>query len=349
MTAPHTNTLDTLVAHAVEPGIDDLSRANRARVALDSAEDTAALVDLVPRLFRGVAVAAARVNRSQRQGQPVPDKAQRVLDAHEGLRALATMRGAITHISGSNEPIPALEPSYTATPIILEAKEADLSSTLSRVAPSLVTTVEGKVDAPDYSLGAEFAVADVGGRAHLAAVSVPCSKQILDWVDDNGAAFIDQVLCQMVDRAAERHLCQQLVTAAGAPLPAGDDLAAVIDAAEAQAAEAVAAECEQIIINPSDWPAVRRVIATSWEIGPHPRVEVSIGVPKGTILLIGFGAMYVEASRPINSVEKLLGGGLVDLEQRTVVLPDGFGQWLTLGRFFRMTIREAAGIVAVTL
>ena len=348
MTDTDKNALETLVSRAVEPGIDDLSRANRARVALDSAEDTAALMGLVPKLFPGIAIAAARVNRSKRQNEPIPNKAQRVLDAHAGLSEFTAARSAITEIIGSNEPTPALEASYTATPLILEAVSLELSGSLSHVAPSLVVDAEGQVDAEDYSLGTEFAVEDAGGRLHLAAVSVPCSMQVLDWVDDNGAAFIDQVIHQMINRAAERHIGQALITAAGTALTAGSDLASALDTAEAQAAEAVLAECDQIIVNPADWPRVRRVIAQSWENGPHPRPMVSIGMPKGTIIMTGYGAVYTEASEPVNSVQKMLGHGLSDPDQ-TVVLPDGFGQWLTLGRYFRTNIREAAGIVAISL
>jgi hypothetical protein len=125
---------------------------------------------------------------------------------------------------------------------------------------------------------------------------------------------------------------------------AGADLTTLgtaLDAAEAAAGAAVNSEITTsgtapglLVVNPANWPKVRRAIGTSWPVdAPHPQVAVSIGAPAGTAILVGPSAIHLFRDQVLHAA-------------RTA--PGVMGYENTAARPFYLSIRAATGVQTIT-
>lgn len=353
--------LQTMWAAAAEQGIDDLSRANRARVAIETAEDLAALIRSSARIFPGLGLATVR--QAYDQGRPfrgpqdprVREARARGMDSDQIVKVrgnLNNLAPAVKRaladfdaVTGGAGPIPELGSPFDAAPLMLSAEPLLAFDQLSTVVPGLPTNITGKVDASDYSLDQETLVEDVGGTPSMAGLSIPVADQVIDFTDDQGAAYLDQLVMDAVDRAAEEHIGELLLTAAGTPAEAGNDLAGAIDTAESTTAAAAQSSAGMLIVHPGDWPKVRRIVAPTWQVGPHPTPMVSVAAPIGTIILVGGGVLRVAAATHVFHSELMSGG----LSTATAYDIAPGARWLSAFRYFRAIIRAADGVAAINL
>jgi hypothetical protein len=164
-------------------------------------------------------------------------------------------------------------------------------------------------------LDGTWTIDDVGALEswHWSIITPAIGKQLKNFATPQGLAMLDALVLDVVDRGAEKHIGAAILSAASTTAEPADTAAipAAIDLAEAQASTALNAPADLMLVNPADWPKVRRIVAESWTHGPAPRVVVSVGVTAGTFVLTGREAFtllvrdheYLEADAPsIHSV-----------------------------------------------
>jgi len=336
-------TLFRMLNSASESGIDDLSRANRARVAVETAEDIGTLIGLTNCVFPGRGITAIRAART-----PVDEKSKALVDLHSRMEQFSTptLRRALSDFSGlpaTDGRIPALGSPFNSAPLMTNAEPLQTvhAKVGAAIVPGLPPNAEGKVNADDYSLDQVIDIVNVGAIPDMAATSIPTSGDVLDFIDEAGEAYLDQLVEDMVNRAAERHIGSQLVAAAGIPTAAGSDLAGALDNAEGVVAAAAQSGCGQLVVNPKDWPKVRRAVAQTWTVDPHPIPAVSVAAPEGTVLMVGNGILRVEASQL-----SYFGG---NVSTNKVYEPALNAYYMSVYRYFRAIIRSDAGVAAVQL
>jgi hypothetical protein len=188
----------------------------------------------------------------------------------------------------------------------------------SPVVPGIVAGPDTGVIDPVFDgtlLDATWSIADVGSSEqwHWSITTPEISKQLKNFASPAGLAMLDQLVLDVCDRGAEKHIGAAILSAASTTAEPADAaaLASAIDLAEAQASTALNAQADLLLVNPADWPKVRRIVSESWTHGPAPRVVVSVGVTAGTFVLTGREAFtllvrdheYLEADAPsIHSV-----------------------------------------------
>jgi hypothetical protein len=182
-------------------------------------------------------------------------------------------------------------------------------------------------------------------RPDTAGASFAVSLMMLEVLDDNGRAILDQLAVDLVDRAAEKHIGAAIVAAAGGTRAAGSDLAAALDTAEAACGAGVESAADVLLVNPADWPKVRRAAAPSWQLGPHPEVGLSIGVPAGTVAFLSRAAVFAQIGR----LQYASAGLSVQDASKHALNPAEFAANIGMFRHFRTIIRRPAGIQLVTL
>ena len=211
----------------------------------------------------------------------------------------------------------------------------------SPVVPGIVAGPDTGVIDPDFTgtpVDATWSIADVGAleQWHWSIITPEISKQVKNYASPQGLAMLDALVLDVVDRGAEKHIGAAILSAASTTAEPADAAALVsaIDLAESQASSALNAPADLMLVNPADWPKVRRIVSESWTHGPAPRVVVSVGVTAGTFALTGREAFtlmvrdheYLEADAPnIHAVN------------------------IGVGRAFYIAIRNADAIRAIEL
>ena len=345
--------LRNLVMNALDGGASDAIRASRGREAVEQAQDLADFVRFASGVIGGsrvldmAAVKAADL-------LPLRSAAQERMQARQMLDQLRA-----SQVTGDNPGIvPRPVDGGTATtgiggglPLIRQyALRRDMSQ--GGTAPVTPGVTAGDIDGEIVAEGtgdpspAAVTIADVGAaRSRLMAICfAQFSRQSRDWADPTVLAMLDQILYDIADRAAEKKIGADLIAAPGAGTRvAGADLTTLgtaLDAAEAAAGAAMNTELATgslpglLIVNPANWPKVRRAIGTAWLAdAPHPLPAVSIGVPAGTAVVLGPGGVHLFADDPI-----------VD----AAVAPSILGQRISVGRPFYLSVRAAAAVQLIT-
>lgn len=298
------------VLSALDPGLQFGVRAERARMFGEQVADLRDVAQLAAGVIGGsAAMDAARMHRpdprNPREAAEAQDRQQaRTLAAElwTQLRAVNTLTDTPGLNSRPFEPGTATTGLGDGMPLIREwALDRPFTGGGSApVTPGLAggAGLDGLVD-PDGTTDTALAITDVGAaesRHHAAAIA-KFAHQVRDWTDDTGLRMLDQLLLDIADRAAEKFVAQRLIAAAGGTRVAGADLTTLgtaIDAAEAAAAGALNAPAGLLIVNPVNWPKVRRAVAQSWQAGlPQPAVAVSAGCTAGTLVVTGRDAMHL--------------------------------------------------------
>lgn len=325
-----------LVLAAAAPELEDSARSSRARAAADAAQDIRDLLRLGRSVIGGGAavdalIAAGRVRGSTAITRDVATErvaARRVLDE---LRADADLSGA------SPRPyVDADEQPFSGVPII-RSFAAYRPAVLGRspVTPG-VPDGTGVVDPDGSTGGTPVTIDDVGAgvRWHLGAFVASLSSEIVRFVDDDGAALLDQAMLDVADTAAETHIVTELINGAGGTQDGSGDLASALTDAESAAGAAVGAAADMMIVSATDWPTVRAAVATSWQTSPAPSAAVSAGCPAGTVVLTARRGLHLYAADPLTEAADT---------------PSNAGRDVTVARPFYVAIRDAAAVQTVTL
>lgn len=160
---------------------------------------------------------------------------------------------------------------------------------------------------------------------HLGVYGLNVSGQVLAWGDD-ARAQVEALFMAGADAALETGLIADL---AGAAMPAAD-----MDAAEAAAGSAGYGPADTVVVNPADWPAVRRGWAgVPADLLPVNRV-ITTHATAGTVLVF-----------PLAGVCLLVG----DYEWSAVVEPSIVGEAVACTRAGLVAPRAAGVVQAVTI
>lgn len=159
---------------------------------------------------------------------------------------------------------------------------------------------------------------------HLAAYALNLSKQVLDWGEDSLRRYQD-LITATVNSGLEKTLITDLLAAAGTA-------AADVDAAEAAAGTAWGTAVDTLVVNPGDWPKVRRSYAP--QPVPFANVAVTAGITAGTALLFARAAVTLLAEQ---------------LQWGTVVEPAYLGQAVAASRAGIAVPLRTGAVAAATI
>jgi hypothetical protein len=319
----------------LQPDLDPAIRESRGRELADAAVD----------LARGVQLAGAVLpNRvAARFGTD-----REFMDALRQHAEHAQLRAVAYDTLGD---VPGLNGRYIETglggtglggglPLIRTfASDVDHSGGYSPVVPELVSGEEvGAVD-PEVPMdgGTPWTIADIGlNKAwHRSVIVSDVSLQVVDATELDGFAadLLAQIMYDVADRGAELWLGDAIRDAAAAT-PEGASLSAALDTAESLASSALDAPADILLVNPADWPRVRRQVAQSWTQGPAPMPAVSMGIPEGTVLVTGRPAFHLFRQ---------------DYAIDNAVVPSKLSRVTAVHRPFFFAVRKPDAIQAVTL
>lgn len=317
--------LRDLVAAATEPDLTASVRANRSRTLAEVTND-----------YRDALAAASFV---------LPGRAVDTLAAGNGSKERNELRRQVEIMSRDLADATGVLPwtqrviasaSDTGTdPALQIVRNLARPLTISMVPGLPAPDLAGTVDAADYSMSDQILLDDVAdGQPHIAGAVFSTSGGFVDWLDPAGRALVDQIVDDVVTRAAELSMGATIATAATPLAGVHATLADKLDAAEGQASAGTGSVANLLLVNPTDWPTVRRAVATSWTAGPHPTVTLSAGIPAGTVITACTVALVLEA-------------GAMNFAQTDV--PHTMGKSLMGYRSFRAIVRHAAGVVSNSL
>lgn len=134
-----------------------------------------------------------------------------------------------------------------------------------------------------------------------AAYAENIALQVTDWAP-SAQAELDRVFAAVVGAGLEKALLAQLATAAGTPADGSTDLGDALDDAETSIAGGDPPS--HLVVNPLDWPKVRKAYAAAG-LWPMPLAVIrSPGQPPGLVLVLASGALYVAAT-PVDYLRAL--------------------------------------------
>ncbi|PSL02500.1 hypothetical protein CLV30_110154 [Haloactinopolyspora alba] len=348
--------LRSLVMSVTEPDLDEPVRASRSRTVAETVTDLRDVAALAPMIGGSQAVDTLRMSEEQPPFDdldPSGRKRQAAYERFSARRVADEIRAAsLTTDTPGLLPRP-LDTGTGTTGIgdglpLIRTHALPRDFTAGGTAPVTPGVVAGDIDGQIVTEGTPaptgdpITIANVGAdRARqLAACFVELARQVRDWTDDAGNAMLDQALLDIADRAAESYIGTQLISAAGGTRTAGTDLPAALDDAESAAGAALNSAVTTgtnpgvLVINPVDWPAVRRAIGTSWLPDlPHPEPAISIGATAGTAIMVGPAALHLFAGQP---------------EFMPAPKPATIGEQISALRPFYLAVRATAGVQTVT-
>lgn len=331
-----------LAAAMLEPGIDDVSRASRAREVADAASDLREGVRIAHAVLPGLVIPAARyaVDRSSAAenelGRVMVQRqtfAEMRAVAYEDLLGLPGLKFQGTVSDGPDTGL------GSGLPLIRTyATEWTTSGGKKPVVPGLPEggDDDGVIDPEpaDMTDGAPFTIADVGDDEewHISVAAALVSRQLIDFTTEEARRDLDQLVFDVADRGAEKFIGAKLVADAGGTRVAGANLVG-FDTAEGAASAELLAPADLVIVNPADWSKVRRAVAESWQQSPAPTPAVSVGVPAGTALVTGRRAFHLFRQ---------------DYQIMAQTSPRNLSNVVAIGRGFYLAIRNPDAIQTVT-
>lgn len=278
------DSLDALAAATAREGLSGRERLTRASVFRDAAADLSAVLDADPYRNRAHSrlVDTVRVHQAERaRRDPDPDAVER-LHRH-GMTV--TLRAAVqnqitTDTPGLTTTGPVGRPYSAGLP---GSPLLDLGTPFNATAGSLevpagwATLPAGVLDAPEKtSIGAaKGTIAATPTPWHTAAYMLNEAMQVLAWGED-GRRRVEEFMTAVVNTTLEKALVADLLTDAGTP-------AADLDTAEAAAGTAWGTIADTLVVNPGDWPKVRRAYAG--QPVPFANVAVTGSITAGTALV----------------------------------------------------------------
>ena len=325
MPNPILDQLRDLVAAAAEPGLTASVRANRARTVAEVTTDFRDALAAATFVLPGRALdALSTVNGSKDRNE-----LRRQVDAMR--RDLADVTGVLPWRQG----VIASAADTGTDPALQIVRSLARPLTINMVPGLPAPDLAGTVDAADYSMAGQILLDDIAdGQPHIAGAVFNTSRDFVDWLDPAGRALVDQIVDDVVTRAAELHMGNTIATDATPATSTTGTLGEQLDAAEGQASAGTGSVANLLLVNPADWPTVRRAVATSWTAGPHPTATLSAGIPVGTVITACTVALILEA-------------GTVNYAQTDV--PRTMGKHLLAYRSFRAIVRHPTGVVSTTL
>lgn len=342
--------LAELVLRAAEPGLRLSERAAKARTLGDQAADLRDIVRAAGVLDSGRVADAVHATRH-------PDDtatherigAREVIDQIRAVQLLlpSDVTGAVP---AATQLLPGVDTGLAnGVPLIrdLATPWTDLANR-PLIPPVPTGDLDGQVLAPGDTVApaSSFQIADApDSRFSVAAAIGEVAKQVFDWTDNDAAGFLDQLFLDIADRAAERYIGAQLVAAAGIPIAAGGNLADAIDTAEGASAAELQAPADLVIVHPADLPDVRRAVADSWQLDPHPALLASIAAPLGSVIVTGRRAFTLLA-RPVR-IGADTGPQLAS--KLEAFNPAGWSVDIAVMRDFLLQIRQPAAVQIVQL
>jgi len=341
MTITDINGLRETVLSSLAPDLSHGVRVGRARETVEQAADLRDFVRVASTVIGGSAVLdVLRMAEARDRGDALERyQAREVLDQLRAVQTLADNPGLLpkpvdvgTGSTGLGDGMPLIR---------LHALDREFAAGGDApITPGVPGNVPaGSIDPAADPGGTAFTIANVGSaRArHNAVAFATFARQVRDWSDPAALAMVDQIVLDVADRAAEVYIGAQLVAAAGGTRVAGADLNTLgdaLDAAEAAAGAALNAPADLLIVNPANWPKVRRAIGTSWPTdAPHPMVAVSIGVAAGTAIVTGRSALH------------LFRDDVFFLPRES---PSNFGMEVAASRPFYLAVRTTTGVQTIT-
>lgn len=316
-----------LVSHVLDDRGTDGGRAGHARTLADYGDDLQRSLDVACGIVSGsqaldmIRAAARGVDAGLR------DEAMAREEIRQQLRSVETPFGTPVILS---PPATGLE---DAAPLIRKyARRYGPNDAHNRtpIVPGLPAVAAAVVFDPDAELefdpedGHQVTIADVsdGETWHYAAVYSNLSKQLVDFAGSGVSSLIDRVLRDVMDVAAEENVVAA-IEAAGTDVPGS----LLIEDAEGPAGAAARGPVSFLLCSPEDWPAVRKQVAASWQLGPHPVPIVSSGA--SAVTLVGANALEVL---------------IAEVETFTRNEPSVLGKALSMWRPFKLVIRDADAI-----
>ena len=342
--------LRQLVLRAAEPGISPAERAAKARTAGSELADLRDLVSAAGVLPGRVAdsILAARGDEAASERAAAHDVIAEALGAIESrgnFPGLIAASELATKATGLGDGLPLVRQISTSWP---------WSRGTHPLIPGVPTgVITGEVFAPDATIDTPAAAPLTISRPatppswSIGVVRAEISKQVFDFTDSDSHRFLDQVLNDIADGAAETNICAQLIAAGTNAAVSAGDVAGALDAAEGFAGATLLAPAGIVLANPADLPKVRRAVAASWQVDPHPTLYGSMGVTAGKVIVTGANA-FTLLTRPV-TVDAESESGINDPSQISTVRPRGWSMSVVVMRNFILVIRKAAGIRVVTL
>jgi hypothetical protein len=277
--------LDDLAAAAFRAGLSGREQLTRFSVLRDAQQDMAALAAADP--YRGGrhnrmvdTLAVARAERARTA--PDPDAVER-LQRHRAATMLtaAVMNQITTDTPGLLTTGPTGRPVAAGLP---GSPLLDLGDPFTPTAGSLevpagwTSLPAGVLDPVEKTSigGAHGQLGTIPTPWHLAGYMLNIARQVLDWSED-GRRRIEDFMGAVVNVTLEKALIADLLVDAGTP-------AADLDTAEATAGGAWGTAVDTLVVNPTDWPAVRRSYGGPQYV-PFPTVCVTGSITAGTALL----------------------------------------------------------------
>lgn len=328
-----------------DPDASASERAARAQLLVESSRDTAEAVEVARAIVPGLSVldrARQRIPAPHGVSAEVRQQARERLDVRERLSELRAELRALD--TTADRPVIVADSTSTGlgvAPLIRQHSVAwEWHSRQSPVVPGVVggdAAAEVNASFPiDPGAGSSVVIENVNPdeKFDLSVLAATMSLPVMEWTDRAGQELLDNALRDLVDLAAEEFVGAGLEAAAGGT--AAYASAATLDAAEGAAGGAGRGAAELLIVNPVDWPTVRRDLASAWAAGPHPVPVVTPGATAGTVTYTGPGAFWLLASEVIEDED-------VHPSPKTMG-----GVEVAIGRPFKLFVRNAAAIRTVT-
>ena len=332
--------LRRLAARLVDPQQTPSQRAAQAELLVQSVEDLRAGLRVATTVVPGSEL-IDRVRARAQVPSPVRAAAQERIAIREQIAALAEItevRGVDVIPQGRPVAIPDVASTGLGAAPLIRVHGIPWSRFERPVVPGVVTPGDTEAainpEPPVADVPSTITIDDVNdgaGTLDIAVIVATMSLQLVSAVDPNGAALIDNALRDLADLAAEAHAVAGLETAAGDTAAYVD--AGTLDAAEGAAGAAGKGPAELLLVNPVDWPTIRRELGSSWAAGPHPIPVVTAGATAGTATNCGPGAFWLLVA---------------DYVEDEIVRPRHLVVEAGVVRPFRLFVRNADAIRTVT-
>lgn len=346
--------LRALVLRAAEPQLGPSERAVKARDAgaeLEDVRDLARLGALLPgrisdqiRAFRGDVDAEARL---------------KARDAIAEARAVAIAVPAdYPNLIGNRGLVPGLGTLGQGLPLIRQLADPSTSTGLPVIPAMPPAALVGEIQTPGVATPASSTIT-IGDSATpprwtTAVAIAEVSHQLFDFAEADANSYLDQIIDDAVDRAAEQNIAAALITAAGGTAAAGADLPSALDTAESLAGAALNAPADLVLVSPTDLPKVRRAVAASWQSDPHPTLLCSAGIPAGKVVITGRSAFVLVAQSLRGGVETTgadrdVPANVLNIQAMQIPRPRNWSVTVATWRDFILSVRLPAGVRVVTL